>query len=138
MPHYCFVVLACVLDRRHRQKDETEGYCSDSASASTIHLSGGPYNGMVLYFREVSRSVGGVLSRRNVSVFSSCPRSPAYSMPVPCWCNSYLALVCLVRSESFDRRGLLDYNVSVFKSALTSVFDMSKKSVPAILASIGK
>ena len=33
--------------------------------------------------------------------------------------------------------GLLDYNVSVFKSALTSVFDMSRKSVPALAASVG-
>ncbi len=48
-----FVLPICVFTCS--QKDETEGYCSDSASASTIHLSGGPYSGMVLYFREVSR-----------------------------------------------------------------------------------
>jgi hypothetical protein len=101
-----------------RQRDEAEGYASDAASASTIHLAGGPYNGMVLYLREVS---------------------------------SYLALVCLIKSDSFDRKGeafscdswrlvfhsdstacagLLDYNITVFKSALSSVLDMSRRSGP--------
>ena len=36
-------------------KDAGEGFPSDGASCSAIHLTGGPYNGMVLYLKEVAR-----------------------------------------------------------------------------------
>jgi hypothetical protein len=38
---------------------------------------------------------------------------------------------------SFLLPGLLDYNVSVFKAALGSVFDMSRKSVPQLTGAVG-
>lgn len=38
-----------------REKDATDAYANDQASCSAIHLTGGPYNGMVLYLKEVSR-----------------------------------------------------------------------------------
>mmetsp|Transcript_4103 Transcript_4103/g.6136 ORF Transcript_4103/g.6136 Transcript_4103/m.6136 type:complete len:376 (-) Transcript_4103:19-1146(-) len=36
--------------------------------------------------------------------------------------NSYLALVCLLRSDNFQKKGLIDYNIDCFKKALSSVF----------------
>jgi len=38
-----------------------------------------------------------------------------------------LALVCILREESFDRQHLLDYNIQVFKEALTEIFAVSQK-----------
>lgn len=35
---------------------------------------------------------------------------------------SYLALVCLVRTQNFERQGLIDYNIDCFKRALGKVF----------------
>jgi len=36
--------------------------------------------------------------------------------------SSYLALVCLLRSENFRKKGLIDYNIDCFKSSLTRTF----------------
>ena len=36
--------------------------------------------------------------------------------------NSYLALVCLMKQESFARSGLVDYNVAQFRKAITDLF----------------
>ena len=36
--------------------------------------------------------------------------------------STYLALVCLVRAENFRKRGLIDYNVDLFKQALADIF----------------
>eukprot|EP00761_Pharyngomonas_kirbyi_P013274 gb/GECH01013301.1/.p1 GENE.gb/GECH01013301.1/~~gb/GECH01013301.1/.p1 ORF type:complete len:367 (+),score=90.33 gb/GECH01013301.1/:1-1101(+) len=36
--------------------------------------------------------------------------------------NQYLALVCLVREENFNKIGLIDYNFSCFKDAIAEVF----------------
>jgi len=38
-----------------------------------------------------------------------------------------LALVCLLREENFDRQHLLDYNIKVFKEALTEIFQVSSR-----------
>jgi len=38
-----------------------------------------------------------------------------------------LALVCILREENFDRQHLLDYNIGVFKEALTEIFRVSQK-----------
>jgi len=38
--------------------------------------------------------------------------------------NKYLALICLMRKESIERQGLVDYNVQVFQNALEKVFEM--------------
>jgi len=35
---------------------------------------------------------------------------------------SYLALVCLVRTQNFDKQGLIDYNIDCFKTALSKIF----------------
>jgi Ras-related GTP-binding protein C/D len=36
--------------------------------------------------------------------------------------NKYLALVCLIREDSFDKHGLIDYNFQCFKKAISDVF----------------
>lgn len=38
--------------------------------------------------------------------------------------NRYLALVCLVREESFQKIGLVNYNFTCFKQAITEVFEV--------------
>ncbi|RPB20435.1 hypothetical protein L211DRAFT_518443 [Terfezia boudieri ATCC MYA-4762] len=38
--------------------------------------------------------------------------------------NKYLALICLMRKESIEKQGLVDYNVQVFQNALEKVFEM--------------
>ena len=43
--------------------------------------------------------------------------------------NNYLALVCLLRMENFQKQGLIDYNIDCFKVAMAEVFE-----VPAQLA----
>ncbi|XP_076437733.1 ras-related GTP-binding protein C-like isoform X1 [Babylonia areolata] len=53
--------------------------------------------------------------------------------------NRHLALVCVLREDSFERQGLIDYNFLCFKKAIQQVFDVRKQSaggqppsVPAI------
>lgn len=36
--------------------------------------------------------------------------------------NSYLALVCILREDSFERQGLIDYNFNCFKQAIHELF----------------
>merc|ERR1711972_823680 len=38
-----------------------------------------------------------------------------------------LALVCILREENFDRQHLLDYNIKVFKEALTEIFRIPQR-----------
>ncbi|KAL7272861.1 GTP-binding protein gtr2 [Rhizina undulata] len=38
--------------------------------------------------------------------------------------NKYLALICLMRKESIEKQGLVDFNVQVFQDALKKVFNM--------------
>jgi len=40
--------------------------------------------------------------------------------------NKYLALVCMIRSEKFDKQGLIDYNFECLKKAINQIFDVSK------------
>jgi Ras-related GTP-binding protein C/D len=42
--------------------------------------------------------------------------------------NKYLALVCLIREDKFDKHGLIDYNFECFKNAIMQVFDVGKKT----------
>ncbi|KAK3596364.1 hypothetical protein CHS0354_037083 [Potamilus streckersoni] len=42
--------------------------------------------------------------------------------------NRYLALVCILRVDSFDRQGLIDYNFLCFQQAIQEVFELRKKS----------
>ncbi|KAG7163038.1 Ras-related GTP-binding protein D-like [Homarus americanus] len=36
----------------------------------------------------------------------------------------YLALVCILREDNFDRQGLIDYNFLCFRNAIQEVFDV--------------
>lgn len=40
--------------------------------------------------------------------------------------DKFLALVCILREENFDREHLLDYNIKIFKDALLDIFRLSK------------
>lgn len=70
--------------------------------------------------------------------WSHSPPLPAVSHSCSNVPASYLALVCIIKAENFERKGLLDTNISIFKSALTEVFDMSKKSAFAAAARVAK
>lgn len=48
--------------------------------------------------------------------------------------NRYLALVALIREESFDKHGLIDYNFSCFRKAISEVFVAAKGNKPAAAA----
>jgi len=37
--------------------------------------------------------------------------------------STSLALVCLVRARNFKKRGLIDYNIDTFKTALAEIFE---------------
>lgn len=41
--------------------------------------------------------------------------------------DRYLALVCILREENFDRQHLLDYNIKVFKETLTEIFNVERR-----------
>ncbi|XP_062413402.1 ras-related GTP-binding protein D-like [Pungitius pungitius] len=41
--------------------------------------------------------------------------------------TKFLAIVCFVRNESFERKGLIDYNFHCFKKAIQEVFDVRVK-----------
>jgi Ras-related GTP-binding protein C/D len=49
--------------------------------------------------------------------------------------HKYLALVCLLRSDKFDKHGLVDYNFQTFKKAVTQVFEVGNKSSSATASS---
>jgi len=97
-------------------KDEGEGFAYDSKSASMIRLTGGEFNGSVLYLREVSRCVGAHVL--------GWPESNLIDVSLHC---SYLALVCLLKEENFEKHGLIDYNIDAFKAALGKLFQVAVK-----------
>lgn len=41
--------------------------------------------------------------------------------------NRYLALVCILRADSFEKQGLIDYNFYCFKKAIEAVFELRKR-----------
>ncbi len=41
--------------------------------------------------------------------------------------NKYLALVCLMRGESWQASGLVEYNFSCFKNAIAQLFEVKNK-----------
>ncbi|KAI9476130.1 MAG: Gtr1/RagA G protein conserved region-domain-containing protein [Benjaminiella poitrasii] len=41
--------------------------------------------------------------------------------------NRLLVLICLLRQDSFEKHGLIDYNFQCFKEAVTEVFEFSRK-----------
>ncbi|KAG0004198.1 hypothetical protein BGZ80_009203 [Entomortierella chlamydospora] len=40
--------------------------------------------------------------------------------------NKYLALICLLKAETFEKQGLIDYNVHCFKEAMDQVFELKR------------
>ncbi|CAB5184499.1 unnamed protein product [Rhizophagus irregularis] len=42
--------------------------------------------------------------------------------------NRFLALVCLLRSDNFEKHGLIDYNFQCFKQAIAEVFELKRRS----------
>ncbi|KAF9427233.1 hypothetical protein BGZ76_002407 [Entomortierella beljakovae] len=40
--------------------------------------------------------------------------------------NKYLALICLLRADTFEKQGLIDYNVQCFKEAMDQVFELKR------------
>lgn len=42
--------------------------------------------------------------------------------------NKFLALVCLMRQDKFDKHGLIDYNFQCFKKAINQVFEVSQRA----------
>ncbi|CAZ84608.1 unnamed protein product [Tuber melanosporum] len=40
--------------------------------------------------------------------------------------NKYLALICLMRKDSIEKQGLVDFNVQVFQNALQRVFEVGR------------
>lgn len=43
--------------------------------------------------------------------------------------NRFLALVCLLREEVFERQGLIEYNFHCFREAIQEVFDIRRKAM---------
>lgn len=41
--------------------------------------------------------------------------------------NRYLALVCILREDSFDKQGVIDYNFLCFRQAIQEVFEVKQK-----------
>jgi Ras-related GTP-binding protein C/D len=37
-------------------------------------------------------------------------------------------LVCLLRSDNFEKHGLIDYNFQCFKQAIADVFELKRRS----------
>ncbi|CAJ0748104.1 20946_t:CDS:2 [Entrophospora sp. SA101] len=46
--------------------------------------------------------------------------------------NRFLALVCLLRSDNFEKHGLIDYNFQCFKHAIAEVFELKRLSTERI------
>ncbi|KAI9817448.1 MAG: hypothetical protein M1827_001058 [Pycnora praestabilis] len=40
--------------------------------------------------------------------------------------NKYLALICIMKEDLTEKKGLIDFNVSIFQDALAQVFDIQK------------
>ncbi|XP_077863006.1 ras-related GTP-binding protein C-like, partial [Saccoglossus kowalevskii] len=47
--------------------------------------------------------------------------------------NRFLALVCILREDNFDRHGLIDYNFHCFRKAIQEVFEVRLKSQQGML-----
>ncbi|KAJ9574346.1 hypothetical protein L9F63_026007, partial [Diploptera punctata] len=42
--------------------------------------------------------------------------------------NKFLALVCILREDNFDRQGIIDYNFLCFREAIQQVFELRNKN----------
>lgn len=45
--------------------------------------------------------------------------------------NKFLALVCILRDDNFDRQGVIDYNFLCFRKAIQQVFELRNKTANA-------
>ncbi|XP_012060791.1 PREDICTED: ras-related GTP-binding protein C [Atta cephalotes] len=45
--------------------------------------------------------------------------------------NKFLALVCILREDNFDRQGVIDYNFLCFRKAIQQVFELRNKALAA-------
>ncbi|CAD5114849.1 DgyrCDS3885 [Dimorphilus gyrociliatus] len=43
--------------------------------------------------------------------------------------NKFLALVCIMREDSFEKQGIIDYNFHVFRQAIQEVFNIHRKTL---------
>jgi Ras-related GTP-binding protein C/D len=43
--------------------------------------------------------------------------------------NKFLALVCRIKEDKFDKHGLIDYNFQCFKKAINQVFEVSQRAL---------
>lgn len=43
--------------------------------------------------------------------------------------NNFLALVCILREENFDKQGLIDYNFQCFKDAIEEIFNTKNDEI---------
>lgn len=89
------------------QSDSTFRVAEDDETSevgSVIRLQ----NGMVLYLREINKYVSRTMN------------STAYANQS----TRFLCLICLMRKESIDKQGLVDYNVQIFQNALRRVFEV--------------
>lgn len=92
----------------------------DSASpeaCSIIRLQ----NGMVLYLREINKSLS--LNPIHLALLRPLILISISNIDLVLL-HRYLALICLMRKESIEKQGLVDYNVQVFQNALEKVFEM--------------
>ena len=56
------------------------------------------------------------------------------------WFSSrFLALVCLLREDVFEKQGLIEYNFHCFREAIQEVFDIRRKALTSPnTASVGE
>lgn len=112
--------VSCIYGMRG---DAEDGIAYDSASSSVIRLN----NGMVLYLREMNRCAarsgpGTASGRRRLTGPPGRPR------------RRFLALVCILREENFEKHGLIDYNIHCFRNGIQQVFDARRRRAGPALA----
>lgn len=51
--------------------------------------------------------------------------------------NKFLALVCILREDNFDHKGIIDYNFLCFRKAIQQVFELRNKSMTPVSNAAG-
>lgn len=67
--HLLTALCCCAHTRTHTRslQDHSDALAFDDQSGSVIRLTGGPYNGMILYLRQISRCVARSLAQRRAA-----------------------------------------------------------------------
>ncbi len=94
--NYIIIIIIIIFSLR----EEIEGCAYDNHSVSIIRLT----NGTILYLREVNRFV---------NIFITIFVTGLY--------YRFLALVCLLREDVFERQGLIEYNFHCFRESIQQV-----------------